>query len=381
MGNLKADQLRTLVKQGRYGDGGGLYFTIGKNGSRSWVQRIWVQGRRLDKGLGGLASVSLAQARKLADSNRVQVAQGRDPWAGRGIRRTPKASGRAPGVPTFKELALQVHAQRTETRWKNQKHVTSWLQTLERHAFPRLGDMPVTEITRRDVLDVLLPIWTSIPESARRIRQRMRAVFELAMAQGDVDFNPAGEAVNGALDPMPRLVHGHHAALPWRDVPAAIATIRDSEAWLSTRLAFEFLILTAARSGEARGATWEEIDQKARVWTIPGERMKAGKPHRVPLSIQASVLLDVARQKLAKDPERRSSGLVFPAPGGKALSDNALSVYAPGKMASDADRMASVPARFGIGPPSSPARHVKPSSWHWPTWSAIPRRRRTFGRT
>ncbi len=323
MGILRAEVLPKKVKPGRYGDGGGLYLVVAPGGSRSWVQRLTVQGLRTDKGLGGYPVVSLAQARKVADANRVDVARGVDPWAGR--VKAPRAARR--GVPTFRHLALECHAQRTVTRLKNPRNATGWRQALERHAFPRLGDMPITEIKRQDVLDVLLPIWTEIPETARRIRQRIRIVFERAMAHGLIDFNPAGEAINGALDPMPKLVNGHHKALPWRDVPVAIKTIRWSEARPVTRLCFEFLILTAARSAEARGATWEEIDLQASVWTIPPSRMKMGRPHRVPLSIQAQGILREAKERLSR-PLERASGLVFPTPTGQALGLNVLSIRA-----------------------------------------------------
>ena len=327
MGSLKAERLRRIANPGRYGDGGGLYLVVAPGGSKSWVQRIMVNGQRLDKGLGGLGAVSLSQARELADANRVVVKRGGNPWPGRDTE-TVKASRRAPGVPTFKELAIRVHSQRSVTRWQNRKNVVSWLKTFEKHVFPNMGDLPVNEITRRDILAVLEPIWTETPEIARRIRQRIKVVFDVAFAEEHVDgINPAGPALNAALDPMPRLATGHHKALPWRDVPAALSTIRHSDALPVTRMCFEFLILTAARSAEARGATWEEIDLQAGVWTIAADRMKSRRVHRVPLSTQAIVLLHEARRKLDRKAER-DSGLVFPNASGKALSDNSISTRA-----------------------------------------------------
>ena len=150
----------------------------------------------------------------------------------------------------------------------------------------------------------------------------MRAVFKWAMAHGFIELNPAGEAIDGALPPMPRLVNGHMAALPYQEVPDAVRKIRSSQAWPATKLAFEFLILTACRSGEVRRAMWAEIDIEARLWTIPAERMKAGKEHRVPLSASALIVLEGAREF------EDSTGLVFPSPQGKMLSENALSLRA-----------------------------------------------------
>lgn len=162
----------------------------------------------------------------------------------------------------------------------------------------------------------------------------MRAVFKWAMAHGFIALNPAGEAIDGALPPMPRLVNGHMPALPYQQVPDAILKIRSSEAWPATKLAFEFLILTVCRSSEVRGAMWTEVDTEARLWTIPAERMKAGKPHRVPLSNAAITLLKGARGF------EDATGLVFPSPQGKMLSDNALSLRAR------KDKLGAVPHGF-----------------------------------
>ena len=184
---------------------------------------------------------------------------------------------------------------------------------------PTLGNAPLGRIDRGDVLRVLTPIWTTRPETARRVRQRMRTVFRWAMAHGFMETNPAGEAINGALPPMPK-VKAHLRALPYQEVGAALETVSASEASLPSKLCFRFLVLTAARSGEARGATWDEIDLQGTVWRIPSERMKAGVEHRVPLSGQA---LDVLDQASAP---RDQSGLVFPSPlkPGSPLSDVTL---------------------------------------------------------
>ena len=287
------------------------------------MQRITISGRRRDIGLGSFPAVSLAQARKRAAENRAAVAEGRDPTV-KEVRVV---------IPTFREAAYKAH-EANLPRWRNRKHAQSWIRTLEKHAFPVIGDKPIDSIGVVDVLGVLTPIWAAVPETARRVRQRMRAVFKWAMAHDFIDLNPAGEAIDGALPPMPRLVNGHMPALPYQQVPGAILKIRSSEAWPATKLAFEFLILTACRSAEVRSAMWSEIDVGARLWTIPAERMKAGKEHRVPLSASALTVLETARE--FKD----STGLVFPSPHGKMLSENALSLRAR------KDKLGAVPHGF-----------------------------------
>ena len=302
-------KVKALKTPGRHGDGGGLYLNVAKGGSKSWVQRIAIDGRRRDVGLGGFPAVSLAKARERASQNRDAIADGRDPVA---EKRTPK-----PAMPTFREAARACH-EIHRPRWRNEKHAANWLATLERHAMPKLGQLPVDRITRADVLAVLTPIWGTRQETARRVRQRIRAVMRWAVAQGHRDDNPAGEGIDGALPPMPA-IRAHFRALPYQEVPAALETIVGSTAGVATKTCFEFLVLTAARSGEARGATWGEIDLDARLWTIPAERMKGGVEHRVPLSEAAIAALEEAA------PLRDESGLVFPSPvGGRQLSDMTL---------------------------------------------------------
>ncbi len=305
---LSATKVKALQSPGRYSDGGGLHLFISKAGRKSWVLRITVDGRRRDIGLGGYPSVSLARAREKAAEYRTAIAEGRDPVAER----------HAPAMPTFREAALTVH-EANKPRWRNPRHASGWIQTLERHAMPVLGNTPLDRIDRGDVLRVLTPIWTSRPETARRVRQRMRTIFRWAMAHGFMETNPAGEAIDGALPPMPKL-KAHFRALPYQEVGSAIETVAASQASLSAKLCFQFLVLTAARSGEARGATWDEIDLEGRVWRIPSERMKAGVEHRVPLSQQALQVLGEASIL------REDSGLVFPSPlkPGVPMSDMTL---------------------------------------------------------
>ena len=185
---LLATRAKAVKDPGRYADGGGLHLCISKAGRKSWVQRITIDGRRRDIGLGGFLSVSLAYAREKAADNRAAVVEGRDPLAEK----------RLPATPTFKEAARAVH-EANKPSWRNGKHIASWMQTLERHALPTLGNRLLYRIDRGDVLQVLTPIWTTRPETARRVRQRMRSVFRWAMAHGFMDTNPAGEAIDGAL--------------------------------------------------------------------------------------------------------------------------------------------------------------------------------------
>ena len=320
MPNLTAEQVRKLDKPGRYGDGGGLYLNVAPGGSRSWIQRVRIDGRRLDKGLGGFPATTLTQARKLSDANRVAVADGRNPWADKekaAVTVKPTGRGRA-RIPTFEEAARIAHVDQSK-QFRNPKHAANWIQTLERHIFPVIGNIPVDEITRADVLAALKPIWWDIPDSARRIRLRVRTVLEWCVESDLVPANVERGITKISLPPQPKVVN-HRKALPYPQVPSAIKTVRDSKAWDATRLCFELMVLTAARPGEARGMRWDEVDWDADLWNIPASRMKAGKEHRQPLSIQAMVLLRTARGKLDN-----GTGLVFPHPkNGKPLSEAAL---------------------------------------------------------
>ena len=302
---LSATRAKALRDPGRYSDGDGLHLFIGKNGRKSWVQRITVDSRRRDIGLGGYPSVSLAQARKRASDNREAI----------GNRRDPVADKRRSAMPTFSEAAYAVH-EPNKPRWRNGSHTSAWIQTLERHAFPKIGNKHVDKITRTDVLDVLTPIWSTRPETARRVRQRMRTIFRWAMANELIETNPAGEAIDGALPSMPK-VKAHLRALPYEEVGSALKTVDASQTSLAAKRCLRFLILTAARSGEARGATWDEIDLQNATWAILGSRMKAGVEHRVPLSDQALDVLTLAQQL------EDGSGLCFPSPlrPGRMLSD------------------------------------------------------------
>ena len=295
-GRLTAAIVRALNEPGMYGDGQTLYLRIGPSGSKSWVQRMAIKGKRHDLGLGGYPLVSLAEARETAFENRRLAQKGGDPLAEK----------RRAQVPTFRE-ATEATIQAHRKRWRNPVTERNWWQSLERHAFPIIGDEPVTEIGREDVLRVLTPIWTEKPEVARKVRQRIRATLRYAQAHGFVEHNAAGEGIDGALPRMPA-VQSHFRALPYNEVPAALETIQASNASNAAKLCFRFTVLTAARSRETRLASWSEMDLEARLWKIPGERMKTGKEHRVPLSTAALNLLAQAEGL------RDGSDLVFPSP-------------------------------------------------------------------
>ena len=307
MGKLTVLKARSISEPGMYGDGETLYLVVAPGGSKSWVQRLTIHGKRTDLGLGGFALVTLAEARHKAYENRRLARSGGDPLGEK----------RKDTTPTFREAAQQTH-EANKPRWRNGKHTVSWMQMLERYAIPRLGSMPVDRIGREHVLSVLTPVWNSRPETARRLRQRIRAVLAWAQAHNYVEHNAAGEGIGGALPSMPKL-KVHFRALPYSEVAAALDTVEASGASMAAKLCLRFLVLTCARSGEARNATWAEINLEAREWRIPASRMKGGVEHRVPLSDAAVAVLEQAR--LLNDPE-----VVFPSPmrRGRPLSDMTL---------------------------------------------------------
>ena len=305
-GKLTVRTVRAINEPGLYGDGNTLYLRVAPGGSKQWVQRLTVNGCRRDIGLGGCGWVTLAEAREAAQENRRVARRGGDPLA----MRRPR------GIPRFRDAARQTF-EALKPRWRSKKAAANWWAHLERHAFPIIGDIPVDRIGRTDLLRVLAPIWTEKPESARRVRRNVRATFQWAMAHGWIETNPAGEAIDGALPAQPS-VRSHLRALPYRELPVALDTIESCGASPIVKLALRFLILTAGRSGEVRGAIWTEIRED--VWTIPGTRMKAGTEHRVPLSAPALTILE---QALAY---RDDSALIFPSPvrRGRTFSDMTL---------------------------------------------------------
>ena len=308
---LSATFVRTVNLPGRYGDGGhGLSLLVkpAAHGglSKSWAQAIRRHGRTTSVGLGAYPVVTLAAAREKALDNARAVAEGRDPR-----RRTRR-------VPTFAQACETVIAMHAEN-WKGGRNERDWRASLREYAMPRLAARRVDAIAAADVMAVLRPIWSTKRVTAGRLRQRIGAVMKWAVAQGYRDDNPAGEVISAAL-PNNRVAAKHQRALPHAEVGAALARVRASTGYAGTVLSFEFLVLTAARSGEVRNARWTEIDRDGAVWTIPAERMKAGREHRVPLSPRAVEVLDEAAERLAGD------GLVFPSPTGRVPNHSLMAI-------------------------------------------------------
>ena len=295
------------AKPGYYCDGNGLYLRVDRSGARRWEQRLRIQGRNRTLGLGGYQLVSLAEAREKAFMNRKIARSGGDP-------RTERHKVR--DMPTFAEAAARVMEQ-LRPGWRTAKHAQAWVSSLRVYAFPQLGNRPVGEITTADILAVLTPIWHDKQVTARRVRQRIGAVMKWAVAMGLRPDNPAGDVLGQALG-RHRVVVQHMRALPHAEVAGAIEAARTSAATLTTKLAFEFLVLTACRSCEVRLASWDDINLETAEWTIPGERMKAQRPHRVPLSGRAMEILEEARTLGG------GGGLVFPSSEGRAFADSTL---------------------------------------------------------
>ena len=291
------------IDAGFYADGNGLYLKVDKSGAKRWIQRLVIHGKRRDMGLGSQTLVSLAEAREQARINRALARKGGDPLAEK-RREQPL---------TFKESAYAVY-EINKPGWKNEKHVKQWINTLEKYVFPVIGDKLISQIDSPDILTVLQPIWISKHETARRIKQRMSAVFKWSQAKQWRTNDPT-DNIEKALPKYEKPVK-HHKSLPFDEIAQAIETVKNSNALDITKLAFEFLILTATRSGDVRGMRWDEIEGDK--WVIPASRMKAGKEHRVPLSKRCMEILAIA--ETMKD----GSGLVF-TNGGKPLSDMVLS--------------------------------------------------------
>ncbi len=293
----------------RYADGYGLMLVVKPTGGKSWIQRVVIRGKRRDIGLGSLDRVTLAQARKAAFLNRNVAREGGDPTARPEVRT----------VPTFQEATEAVIAMHAGNWRDGGKTEARWRATLSTYVFPRLGRRSVADITTADVLAVLTHdgFWSTKRESARKVRQRISTIMDWAAAEGHRTDNPC-HALKAAL-PKAGSRTQHRRALPYSDVSGALAAVRASAAYPTTKLAFELLVFTAARSGEVRRARVEEFDLDAALWTIPGTRTKTGRPHRIPLSTRAIEVLREAAE------HRNGSGLVFPSARGLTMSDMTLS--------------------------------------------------------
>ena len=318
MNRFAARKAETLTKIGRHCDGGGLYLQVGANGNRSWLFRYQLDGRTRDMGLGAFPDTSLALARKRAAEARLLTHCGLDPLKERQRERDAKRLEEARTI-TFEQCAREfIDAKRAS--WRNAKHVKQWERTLETYAFPLMGKLPVQAVDMDLVLGVLKPIWKTKTETAVRVRERIEAVLDAAKARRARDGeNPA--RWRGLLEhmlPKPSSVQKvkHHKALPYTEIGAFMAELRKLED--GSARALEFTILTATRTSEALGAQWSEIDLLAGVWTIPANRIKAGKEHRVPLSVPVLRMLGTLHK-------HRIDNNVFPGwKNGKSLSNMAM---------------------------------------------------------
>ncbi len=311
MGKLSAIAVKN-AKSGTYQDGDGLMLLVKPSGARSWQVRVQVDGKRRDFGLGSASTVSLALARSKAASIREECKSGIDPVAKRKADRLAIIS-----IPTFRVAAETAHGELV-SGWRNVKHRADWLSSLERYAFPAIGDLRIDKVDGPMVRDLLLPIWLEKPETARRVRQRVRGVIDWATTKG---LRPALD-LSGLSKGLPRQPKSdnHFAAMDYEKVPPFCASLKAAPETVG-RLALLFTIYTAARSGEVRGATWEEIDLDAKQWCIPANRMKAGKEHTVPLSEPAQAIL----KRMSESRTGRKGEPIFAGNHGKPLSDMTLS--------------------------------------------------------
>lgn len=314
--------VRNIRRPGLYADEGrsGLYLVVQPGGAKSWLLRYQHRGRRREMGLGTLPTYSLAEARNRVAEARKLIDQGIDPID---QRRRDRAAAKAAEIPplTFRECAIACHKALIPT-WKNPKHADQWINTLATYAFPELGELLPATITKAHVLRVLEPIWTDKTETASRLRQRVRHVLDWCEAQGyrahDPRLWPDVAQILPKAGKLIRQKRAHFAAAAPGDVHGILAAVRASGAEDAVKDLFEFVVLTAARSGEARGARWSEIDLHHAAWKIPASRMKAGKEHRIPLSPRAVAILEAARART------RGLDLVFPTRKRGQYSDMAL---------------------------------------------------------
>ena len=311
---LTARFVTAVTRPGRYGDGRGghglsLLVKPTRSGrlSKTWAQRLRIDGKDFNIGLGPYPVVTLAEARKAALENRRATFQGRDPRGG--------------DTPTFAEAARYVIDLRRAAWKQGSKSEAQWRASLEAYAYPVIGNLPVDEVTTAHVLAVLTPIWNGKRVTAQRLRGRISYVMKWCIGRGYRSEDPAGGAITAAL-PQNAGRKQHFAALPHQEVAGAIAKVRAARIWPGIRLAFQFQVLTAARAAEVRRATWDEIDREERVWNVPAEHMKSGRSHRVPLSAQA---LGVLREARRLPP---ASNLLFPSPRGGTMGRNAPATLA-----------------------------------------------------
>lgn len=314
------------AQPGMHSDGNGLYLCVKPSGTKSWVFRFQLDGKRREMGLGALSTLEPVKARAEAARLKAKVAEGVDPLDERRADKAMQSALRKQAVMESKRAemtfrkASEHFIESRKPGWSNAKHAQQWANTLATYAYPVIGDLPVAEVTAEHVVEILRPIWSTKSETASRVRMRIEAVLNAAKLMGwRTGENPAVfkgglEAVLPPISKVRRI--RHHPAMPFADVPAFFGELRSREG-IGPR-ALEFCILTAARSGEVRNATWDEVDLESRMWIVPADRMKAGREHRVPLSEAAAAVLNTM-------PRHVNSPLIFPGNRGKAMSDMTLS--------------------------------------------------------
>lgn len=328
---LSAIAVKNLVKPGFHHDGGGLYLQVSGYGTKSWVLRYTLNKKVRDMGLGPLSDWTLAEARERAKRYRQLIAEGIDPLTHREEARREREEARrerqaaeaeaARLSRTFEECATEYHKENKDD-WKNAKHSNQWINTLKTYAFPIFGTVPVSRLDREQFRKALHPIWKTKAETASRVLQRVRTVMNYAAAMGytvGLDSEQWKQLKESLPKNSKQLEHVHHASCPHDEVGDILQMVRSGSSSQSVKLAFEYVVLTAARSGEVRMAVWGEISEKQKTWTIPKERMKAGRQHSVPLSDIAWEILQSAKRLKLND--TGPGDLIFPGPKKKALSD------------------------------------------------------------
>lgn len=322
--------VRSKKAPGYYLDGRGLYLQVAPAGGRSWLLRYTMRGKTREMGLGSLQDFGLARARERAQQARLLLADGIDPIDHRAAQLADRLAAEAvlkQTSVTFEACAREYHLAHAGN-WKNAKHASQWINTLTQYVFPKFGSLPVKAVGKPEILKAMAPLWNTKAETASRVLQRIRTAINYGAAKDycpglDSEFWNQVKLALGANDRARKVEH--HASCPYPQVGALLHKVWDSSATPMVKLAFEFIVLTGARSGEVRGARWSEFDTNFEQWVIPGERMKSGREHRVPLSTRAKgVLKEALRLKelsAAENPGKAASDLVFPNSGGKAYSD------------------------------------------------------------
>ena len=332
MAKYSQKDLEGLDKPGRYGVGGGLYLVVTPTGTRNWIQRITINGKRTDKGLGAFPLVGLSEARKVAKANKAAVKVGINPWA----KETPApAPAPLPEIeinpgPTFAEAARRTFEAKIDAGELNSEHAPNWFRRIEKHAFPVFGNHPVSAIRRRAVVELLEAVGARTPYTAGRLRQSIREILNDCIERDEIEHNVAGEGVTNTVR---RLSKKHkrknYRALPYAEVPAALETIRtvqkDGDMKMVT-LALQMTIFTGARGGEVRSMRWEHVDLETATWVIPAEMMKARREHRQPLSPQAVQILHEVDALRRDEMEwwELPKGLVFRGKRGRKLCNMAF---------------------------------------------------------